>query len=338
MKDICEPIQFAPLFMDRMWGGGTLLEGIVTSNGGMSAQLGEIWLLSDREDAQSVVASGQFSGLTLNELWRSRGLEIFGCPKTSGSERFPLLIKLINAHEMLSLQVHPGEDDCKLLPGAQPKTEMWYVVKALEGAKIIAGFKNKAPTPEQKQEFFNSLHASEEELCESLDVYNSEEGRYFFIPAGTIHAIGGGNLILEIQQNSDTTYRVSDWGRVDKNGQARELHVEQAKLCTNFGQVVPTGNAWGQGSGKVITPANRYFKVASHTLSLGDSVQISMAGNYEILSIVSGNLVIEGEFGRVATFGLGSVFVLPMGCNFTLTATCERTRFLLYHHTVEARP
>ncbi|GAF75096.1 unnamed protein product, partial [marine sediment metagenome] len=142
--------------------------------------------------------------------------------------RFPLLIKLIDAGKRLSLQVHPDEDACKKLPGAEPKTEMWYVIAAKSDAEIIAGLDYRCT----KISFIDTYSTPAVEKC--LQVSRSIPGDAYLITAGTVHAVGEGNLLLEIQQNSDTTYRISDWGRVDTNGKPRKLHVNEALECIHF--------------------------------------------------------------------------------------------------------
>ncbi len=222
------PLKFAPLYMMRMWGGNQLGEVLQRDVPRGDQPIGESWELVDRPDEQSVVVNGELAGKTLQELVRLYGDNLVG-PKAQHAGRFPLLVKLIDAGERLSLQVHPEEATCRELGnGAEPKTEMWYIIAARKGAKILAGLSPRT-TRVQLTELLNSP-----EVENLLQVYPSQPGDAYFITSGTLHAIGGGNLILEIQQNSDTTYRVSDWGRVDQYGRPRELHVEQGLKSINF--------------------------------------------------------------------------------------------------------
>ena len=222
------PLKFQPVYVERIWGGNQMSRCLNREVPEHDAPIGESWEISDRPGAESVVVNGELAGLTLTELIQHYGRGLLGdaCRDIS---RFPLLVKLIDAGERLSLQVHPDSNTCRELGnGAEPKTEMWYIISAEEDAKILAGLSDKA-TRYHLRELISS--ADVESL---LQVYSSKPGDAYFIPSGTLHAIGAGNLILEIQQNSDTTYRISDWGRVDANGKSRELHVEQGMKSINF--------------------------------------------------------------------------------------------------------
>ncbi len=221
------PLLFQPYYKPVMWGGGNLAKILNRELPADSADpIGEAWELCDRDDVQSVVLNGTLAGKTITELVQNYGRELLGTKFQGG--RFPLLIKIIDAGQKLSLQVHPDEVACDVIGnGAQPKTEMWYIIHADPGAKIIAGLKNNVNT-----EDFLSEAASPD--CEKLlTVYDSNPGDAYFIKAGLVHAIGAGNLLLEVQQNSDTTYRISDWGRVGSDGKPRQLHLEESRKSIN---------------------------------------------------------------------------------------------------------
>src|SRR5438874_10047798 len=185
----------------------------------------------DRFEAQSVVASGPLRGRTLHELWTQQREEFFGdVPDTA---RFPLLIKILDAQEKLSLQVHPPENVASRL-GGEPKSEFWYVAAADPNAECFQGFRE----PITRDEFEERL--SEGTLIDHVHRIAVQPGDAVFLPAGRVHAIGAGNLLIEIQQNSDTTYRTFDWNRTDPaTGTKRDLHVEQAIQCINFEDVQP---------------------------------------------------------------------------------------------------
>lgn len=223
------PLKFKPLYMTRMWGGtmmSELLKRDVPFNG--VDPIGESWELVDREGEQSVVENGSFAGKTMEELLKLYKFDILG-PEGRNYERFPLLVKLIDAGERLSLQVHPDTEACAAIgEGAQPKTEMWYIMGCRNDGCILAGLDAGAT----RSRLLETMNSSEVESL--LQKYSSVAGDSYFITSGTLHAIGGGNLILEIQQNSDTTYRISDWGRVDQHGNPRELHVEKGMKSINF--------------------------------------------------------------------------------------------------------
>ena len=222
------PLKFAPVYQERVWGGNQLSEVLGRELPPHSAPIGEAWELCDREDINSKVVNGTLSGFSLGELVRHYGHSLLG-NKAARTDRFPLLMKLIDSGEKLSLQVHPDDNACKVLGnGAESKTEMWYIMSARPGANILAGLANQ----------FSQNHLVD--LLKSgnadglLHDYPSQNGDAYYIPAGTVHAIGAGNLILEIQQNSDTTYRISDWGRLGSDGKPRELHIEQGIQSINF--------------------------------------------------------------------------------------------------------
>ena len=215
--------------MERIWGGHRLAS-LFGKKTPATATIGESWEIVDRPEAQSVVRNGALRDRTLHELWTRDRKSIFG--DLPDSPRFPLLIKLLDAHDRLSLQVHPPESVAAALSG-EPKTEFWYVTSAIPGAKLYAGLR-KSVTPHEFAQAVRSGTVAE--LVHSFDV---KAGDAMFLPAGRFHAIGAGNVLVEIQQNSDTTFRVYDWNRLDDGGKARELHVEQALKSIDFDDVAP---------------------------------------------------------------------------------------------------
>jgi mannose-6-phosphate isomerase len=209
--------EFEALPQDRIWGGRNLAEGFgrILPEG---KKIGETWELVDRAEAQS---REKESGKSLHDLWSGPDRKkIFGT-KAPDTERFPILIKLLDAQDKLSLQVHPPAEKAKEL-GGEPKTEMWFFLETQPGAEILAGLKPGVG----KMEFEKALAAGTVGDC--FHSLKTEPGAAMFLPSGRVHAIGAGNVILEIQQNSDTTYRVYDWDRKDDSGQPRALHVKEA--------------------------------------------------------------------------------------------------------------
>lgn len=226
-KDELYPMIFEPYYKEVMWGGNKLKNVLKRPLPSEGTPIGEAWEICDRPEAESTVANGPLTGVSINELVRNFGRDFVG--RSFTGERFPILVKLIDADKRLSLQVHPNEDVCNRLGGgAEPKTEMWYVIDADKDAKIIAGLKGNST----RRQFMDNLHSADIE--KSLQVFDSFPGDAYFINAGRVHAIGGGNLLLEIQQNSDTTYRISDWNRVDADGNPRQLHIEEALESIDF--------------------------------------------------------------------------------------------------------
>ena len=223
------PLKFRPIYKERIWGGDMMSEVLGRKLPRHRDPVGESWELVDREDENSVAVNGPLAGATLHELYAQYRGALAGRLGTR-NDRFPLLVKIIDAGERLSLQVHPDEAACRELGnGAEPKTEMWYVIANKPGAKILAGLNGRAT----KVRFKNVLDYPTE-VEGMLQCYQSQPGDAFYIVSGTLHAIGAGNLILEIQQNSDTTYRVNDWGRVGADGKPRALHKEEGMRAINF--------------------------------------------------------------------------------------------------------
>jgi mannose-6-phosphate isomerase len=221
---------FAPIYFERIWGGNQLsvLYGRTLPDG---KPIGESWELVDREEAVSTLTEPAGELRNLNDLWTKKRLEIFGsrAPKTG---RFPILLKLLDASEKLSLQVHPPSSVAARLDG-EPKTELWYFLEVLDKARVYAGLK-KGVTPEA---FAAAVGTPALETM--LHELKPQPGDMMYLPAGRVHSISGGNVIFEVQQNSDTTYRVDDWGRVDASGQRRQLHVKQSLASINFKDFEP---------------------------------------------------------------------------------------------------
>ena len=221
------PLLFEPIFMERIW-GGQRLESEFGKKLPAQKRIGESWEIVDRPEAQSVVVNGPLRGKTLHDLWTQDRSEIFG--NLPDASRFPLLVKLLDAHEKLSLQVHPpGKVASK--SGGEPKTEFWYVAAADPGAELYLGFRDSIT----RDQFEKALRDGT--AADHVHKIRVKSGDAVFLPAGRLHALGAGNLLIEIQQNSDTTYRVFDWNRVDDMGKQRQLHVDQALQCIDFNDV-----------------------------------------------------------------------------------------------------
>jgi mannose-6-phosphate isomerase len=214
------PLTFEPIYKEKIWGGRNLarLFDRALPEGG----IGESWELADLDNGVSVVANGPLKGKTLTEVTAEMGQLLLGGAKAQPDGRFPLLLKLLDANDILSLQVHPDNDAVAAIGGnAALKTECWYVVDSRDGY-IYKGVQ-EGVSPERFRE------AIESDTCEEVVVrYDVVEGDFHYLPAGTVHAIGTGLVIAEVQTPSDTTYRVTDWGR------GREIHVERSMQCIHF--------------------------------------------------------------------------------------------------------
>ncbi|MBE6384373.1 MAG: mannose-6-phosphate isomerase [Lentisphaerae bacterium] len=287
------PLKFIPVYQERIW-GGTLMSELLKRETPAGIKTGEAWEISDRPGAESVVAEGELAGVPLSELVRHYGRNLIGS-KALDTKRFPLLIKLIDAGERLSLQVHPDEQVCRrFADGSEPKTEMWYVIAARKGAQIMAGLSSKA-TKLQFMELVNSP-----EIENLLQCHRSVPGDAYYITAGVLHAIGGGNLLLEIQQNSDTTYRLSDWGRVDAEGKSRELHLDKGMQATDFfNRNTPripgvTGQANFNRKYQLVNKS-QYFRVSELRLVTEWRDDTSVDGSFHIITAINGKVAIESE-------------------------------------------
>jgi mannose-6-phosphate isomerase len=222
-------LTFAPVYQERIWGGRDL-EKVLGRELPREVVIGESWEVCDRPEAQTRIPE---KNATLHELWNSPDREELFGSRAPEAERFPLLIKVLDARDRLSLQVHPPAELASALKG-EPKTECWYFIETDKEAKIYVGLKKGV----DRAAFEKAVAVGS--VADCFHQLDTAAGEFMFLPSGRVHAIGGGNLILEIQQNSDTTYRVYDWDRVDaKTGQPRELHVEESLSCINYDDIEP---------------------------------------------------------------------------------------------------
>ncbi len=273
-------LKLKPALKDYLWGGTSLMKYFDTD----SDKISEAWVLSCHKDGKSIVQNGEFTGRSLDEV-----IEIWGKEKTLGAaaskfEFFPILIKLIDAKQNLSVQVHPDDEYAMRVEGEYGKTEMWYILDANDGAGIYYGFKEEI-SKEQLEEAIKT-----NTLTDLLRFVEVKKGECYFIPAGTVHAIGAGLTIAEVQQNSNTTYRVYDFGRVGADGKPRELHVEKAMEVSTL---APADSAVTSSDEDICTLAScKYFN--ADKLSLSGEYELNSDGFYNLL-IVDGEGEINGE-------------------------------------------
>ncbi len=215
------PLKFKPILKERIWGGEKLVKFLNKKS--TKQNIGESWELSDVEGDTSIVSNGALKGQNLKKLIKDYKQELIGSKvyKEFGN-KFPLLIKFIDAKEALSIQLHPNDELAQKRHNSFGKTEMWYIMDAEKDAELIVGFKNDS----NKKEYVK--HLENKSLLEILNVDKVKKGDVYFIPTGRVHAIGAGVVLAEIQQTSDITYRVYDWDRQDANGNYRELHTDLA--------------------------------------------------------------------------------------------------------------
>lgn len=219
------PLFFKPVYKTTIWGGRNFKR--VFNRDIPDGKIAESWEVCCHKNDTSIIANGPLKEKTLQYIFENYKKELIGS-KFDKYDRFPLLIKFIDANDRLSVQVHPGNAYAQKVEGDSGKTEMWYVIDAKKDAKLICGTKKGTNRENFKKAIENG------NIEDYLNFVNVKKGDCVYIPSGTVHAIMDGLLIAEIQQSSDITYRVYDWGRVDKNGKSRELHVDKALDVINF--------------------------------------------------------------------------------------------------------
>jgi mannose-6-phosphate isomerase len=299
--------------MERIW-GGRALESLLGKNLPDASPIGELWELVDRPEAQSIVQKGRFRGKTLHQLWSEHRAEVFGERHARHpAGRFPILFKLLDARERLSVQVHPPEHRANP-PFSEPKTECWYFLHADKDAEVYAGLKRGV----SREDFSRALN--EGTLEETLHRVPVCVGESFFLPSGRLHAIGSGLVIVEVQQNSDTTFRVFDWNRTGTDGKKRELHVNESLESIDFGDIEPGA-----------TPSTErqiadcpYFHVEKRTFS--SSWNAALPDDFLVMTCVEGKLrcatseLLPGGFLLIPATA-GKILVEPLTPSVSVLAT-----------------
>ena len=300
------PLKFEPIYQYRLW-GGRHLKDVLTTPLPDDIPIGEAWLLSDRKDHQSRVANGQLKGQTIRQLLEKFPEQLLG--KLAGHfSRFPLLLKFLDAHEMVSVQVHPTDTHTDLLPtGETGKTEAWVVLEAVQDSRIYAGLKPGTTSNNLRKALINGT------VADHLTYFTPKPGDGVFIPAGTVHSLGGDVVVFEIQENSDVTFRLYDWNHVNaKTGKPRALQVENAIACIDFSQgaigpVVPKEED--------VKPVLREQLFLCEHFGLwqlkGESpFKVGEAETPHVLVCISGNGQLEHD-GTNYNVGKGDVVLLP---------------------------
>ena len=300
------PLRFEPTYEYRLW-GGRCLSGLLSTPLPGNGPIGEAWLLSDRDDHQSQVANGPLKGHAIGELMEEFREQLMGqlAPRF---RRFPLLLKFLDARQMLSVQVHPSDAHPDLIPpGETGKTEAWVVIEAESGSQIYAGLKPDTTAEDLRESLSNGT------LKEHLAGIIPTRGDAVFIPAGTVHTLGGGVVVFEVQQNSDVTFRLYDWDHVDaKTGQPRPLQIERAFASIDF-----TESTGGLVTPVVVTTApvvrERLFD-CDHFVLWRQRGQlpftIGAAGMPRVLVCIEGTGWLQCD-GTVYDINRGEVWLLP---------------------------
>lgn len=300
------PLQFDPILKEKIWGGEklkTILDKPITSK-----ITGESWELSTVEGDVSVIFNGKLKGKSLTDIINEYPNEILGTAVHARfGKQFPLLFKYLDAREDLSIQVHPNDELAKKRHNSFGKTEMWYVMQADAEARIIVGFKEKSNADEYLENLKNKT------LLSILDDIKVKSGDVFFLEAGTVHAIGAGLVVAEIQQTSDITYRLYDFDRVDANGNRRELHVDLALEAINYNKV-ETKKEYAKNvnqSNEVVDCP--YF--TTNFLPLDGEIAVSKSGKtFTVYMCVEGTFEIEYDNSK-SQYRKGDTVLIPAAMN-----------------------
>lgn len=308
------PFKFIPILKDKIWGGPRLRDILYKDGAGDSC--GESWEISAVQDNISVVSNGYLAGNSLQELIEvymgdlvgDRVYERFGI-------EFPLLVKFIDANDNLSIQVHPNDELAAKRHNAFGKTEMWYIVQAEKGARLISGFNREM----NRDEYL--AHLEKKTLPEILNFEQAAAGDVFFIPSGRVHAIGPGILLAEIQQTSDITYRIYDWDRTDKDGKGRELHTNLALDAIDYKHYDDYRSRYKAELNRTAQVVDcRYF--TTNYLQFDKQVEkdFSFIESFKIYMCLDGSFEMQPQGGEVLHVSRGeSVLVPAVVRNITLT-------------------
>ena len=299
------PLKFTPILKQTIWGGDKIVP-YKHLNSDLK-NVGESWEISDVEGDESIVANGADAGLSLSDLIRKYKQELVGEDNYARfGNKFPLLIKFIDAREDLSIQVHPNDELAKKRSNSMGKTEMWYVVSADKDAKLRSGFSEQITPKEFKERIYNNT------ITDVLQEYEIQKDDVFFLPAGRVHSIGAGSFIAEIQQTSDLTYRIYDFDRRDANGKSRELHVEQAKEAINYEVLDDYRTKYeAEKNEPVELVACPYFTTTVYDMDESISCDYSELDSFVIFICVEGKCQIKDNEGNEIELGEGEPVLLP---------------------------
>ncbi|GBU20188.1 mannose-6-phosphate isomerase [Fibrobacteres bacterium R8-0-B4] len=307
------PIRFEPIFKEKIWGGSALRDKL-NKNAPAGRPIGESWEISGWGDSQTVVSTGEYMGLTLGELFALSPADLIGTSAAKGKNNgFPLLFKFIDARENLSIQVHPNSEQAQARGwGDRGKTEAWYVVDAVPGARIALGFNRSGITREEAAEAANAGRF--ESL---LNFLPARRGDALFIPAGTVHAILGGILIYEVQEESNTTLRIYDWNRKCPAGNLRELQIADALDIINFNEdsaLKPEPIAVDKNETFIYETLcdNKKFLLSRYRFLKSGEARIETIDGFRVISTTAGLMEVRAN-GHIVQMGLGQTVLIPSG-------------------------
>jgi mannose-6-phosphate isomerase len=316
------PIVFEPIFKERVWGGRTL-ERLYGKHLPAAVPIGESWEISDRPGDVSIIGNGPFAGRTLRWLMDEHGVEVLGASAPAPGHRFPLLCKILDAREKLSLQVHPPPRSSGQL--GEPKTEMWYIAGADPGAELFVGLRHGLG----RDAFERAIREGRVADCFHRVSVRTDDA--MFLPSGRVHAIGAGLVIFEIQQNSDTTFRVYDWDRVGLDGKPRELHIEQSLASIDFSDVAPALVARGAREDEAFS-RRPLVRDPLFNIDLVESDRQSVAsvdpGRARVIAVVRGQVLVDGG-GVEIRLGPGQFCLLPASVAQARLASERDSAYLL---------
>jgi len=300
------PLRFDPIYQYRLW-GGRRLTNVLTGPLPGDGPIGEAWVLSDRSDHQSLIANGPLKGQTLGQMMKQFQEQLMG-KLSSRFGHFPLLLKFLDAHEMLSVQVHPSNSRSDLIPaGDTAKTEAWVVIEADKGSHIYAGLRPGTTAGNLRQSLDDGT------IADHLVRIVPKPGDAVFIPAGTVHTLGNDVVVFEVQQNSDATFRLYDWGHIDpETKEPRPLQVDQAFACITFGS---SDSGLVAPRVETTTPVERERLFDCHAFLLWrllgqDLFTVGATAEPRVLVCIEGSGQIEHE-GIPYAVGRGDVWLLP---------------------------
>lgn len=316
VAELDQPLVFDPVFSRRRW-GGRKLSTLLGKTIGPEDDYAESWEVADHADGQSVVACGPHAGTSLSQLMASFNDEMLG--RVAGLSQFPLLIKYLDANDWLSLQVHPNDEQAKHFnPSENGKTEAWVILHAEPDSEICCGLKTGVTAAELRQRLQDGT------VKEALHIFPAVVGDCVFVPAGTVHAIGPGIVLAEVQQQSNLTFRLYDWGRLDTNGEPREVHIEESIDCIDFdrGPVNPTTPVALSRHGYAFEEVARcpYFTIRRHNTV--DEFSIPLDNRFRILMLAAGQAKLTVA-GMQTDLVAGQTTLVPAQCDSVQVAAID---------------
>lgn len=304
-KQLLPLLTFEPYLKSVIWGGERIapFKGIVTDQ----KAIGESWEISAVPGHESVVADGELKGKNLAEILKEYGPALVGSGAYAKfGNVFPLLIKIIDAAGDLSVQVHPDDELAMSRHNSLGKTEMWYLIDTDPGAIINAGFSRQI-TPEEYAE-----RVADNTLMDVIAHYDAKPGDTFFLPAGRVHSIGAGNMLIEVQETSDVTYRIYDFGRVDANGQPRQLHVEEAKDAIDY-NVLPDYRTQPKeiGAGETLLVECDHFRVERLAVDGERIIDLTALDSFMTVTSIEGDFEAIDNNGKRVGIARGNSLLVP---------------------------